>query len=230
MAVSVGQGQGRTAIGLYIAFQSVLDGGGVGFQRSAEGINEHIGLIIVIIVIQLVGVVRIFIPSCSIRQADSGQQASPICFVNAVQHLHMVRCSAIGGGFRELDDIRNSKVSKLHTLHRIAIGGFAVTQAAGIVGISGPDGVAQGVVDRLVIHASRDIRTVPYAVLGGVGEIILVNIQGASAGGVDGGISHRGGQGHGAQAQTQGQHQAEGNGLFPIFHKYILLCYRLILS
>ena len=180
--------------------------------------------------IQLVGVVRIFIPSCSIRQADSGQQASPICFVNAVQHLHMVRCSAIGGGFRELDDIRNSKVSKLHSLHRIAIGGVAVAQVAGIVGITGPNGVTQGVVDRLVIYTSRDIAGIPHAILGSVGEIIFVNVQRAGAGGVDGGISHRDGQSHGSQAQAQGQHQAEGNGLFPIFHEYILLCYRLILS
>ena len=33
VAVSVGQGQGRAAIGLYIVLQRVLDGGGVDFRE-----------------------------------------------------------------------------------------------------------------------------------------------------------------------------------------------------
>ena len=234
VAVSVGQGQGRAATHLHIVLQRILDRGGVGSQGGAEGVNEHIGLIIVMIVIQLVGVVRIFIPACSIRQADSGQQISPNCLVNAVQHLYMVGCSAIGGGLGELTNVGYPQVAEFYPTNGIAIGGVAITQIAGIVGIAGPDGVTQGVVDRLGIHASRDIRTVPHAILGGVGEIILVNIKRAGAGGVNGSILCPGSGDSDRETQqkrqTHGQHQAEGNGLFPIFHEYILLCYRLILS
>ena len=180
------------------------------------------------IVIQLVGVVRIFIPSGSIRQTDSGQQISPICFVNAIQHFHMVGCSAVGGGLGELANVGYPQVGEFYPTNGIAIGGFTVTQVAGIVGITGPNGVTQGVVDRLVIYTSRDIAGIPHAILGSVCKIVLVNVQRASAGGVDGGISHRGGQSSGAQAQTQDQHQTEGRELFQIFHhvQYILSVFK----
>ena len=142
----------------------------------------------------------------------------------------MIGGTTISCGFGELANAGYPQVGEFYPTNGIAIGGVAIAQVAGIVGITGPNGAAQGVIDRLVIYTSRDIAGIPHAILGSVGEIIFVNVQRAGAGGVDGGISHRDGQSHGSQAQAQGQHQAEGNGLFPIFHEYILLCYRLILS
>ena len=146
----------------------------------------------------------------------------------------MVGCSAIGGGLGELANVGYPQVGEFYPTNGIAIGGVAVAQVAGIVGIAGPDGAAQGVIDRLVIHTGGHIGAVPYAILGGVGKIVLVNVQRTSAGGVDGGILCPGSGDSDRETQqkrqTHGQHQAEGNGLFPIFHEYILLCYRLILS
>ena len=218
MAVSVGQRQGRAATHLDIVLQSVFDGGGVGSQGGAEIVNEHIRLIVVVAAVQLVGVVGIFIPASAIRQTNGCQQSRSICFVNAVQHFYMVGGTAVGCGFGELDNIRYPQVGKLHAFNGIAIGGFAIAQVAGIVGITGPDSVAQSVVDRLVIYTRRDIGVVPYAILCGIGEIVLVNVQRAGAGNIDGSLRYRSGQSNGAQTQAQSQHQAKGKELFQIFH------------
>ena len=175
-AIGIGQGHCGTVVGCNVGFQSILDGGGVGFQSSCQGVYQNIGLIEVLGLIQLVS---IGIALCAIVQAQSLQQISALGLVDGVQNLNMFGGQAVSSGFCELDNVSNSQISKLDTCDGIAVAFAAVAQVGFVIGVACTDSFAQGLVDMLVIDTSADIAGVPDTVLLGVGDIILINGQGA---------------------------------------------------
>lgn len=88
--------------------------------------------------------------------------------------------AAVIFGLGELDNIRDLEVAELHALDGVAVTGFAVAQCS--------TGAAQNIVDAgLVKYAGGHIGGIPNAVLFGVGEVVLVDGQGAGSGFINGG-------------------------------------------
>ena len=215
LAVGIGQGHGSAAVGSDVALQSVLDAGGVGLQGQSQGIDQDIRLVEILVLIQLVG---IGVTLVAALQAQGIQQVGPDGLVDAVQHLHMVVGDTVLLGLGELHDIGDLQVGELDTLDSVAVAGLAVAQVGLGVIIAGPDSLAQGLVDVLVIHAGGDIGGVPDTVLLGVGQIVLVQGHGALGGLVDGGVGHVGGEGGGDAGENHNDREAHGQKLLQVLH------------
>ena len=121
-------------------------------------------------------------------------------------------------GLGELNDLGDLQVGELDTLDSVAVAGLAVAQVGLGVIVTGPDSLAQGLVDVLVIHAGGDIGGVPDTVLLGVGQIVLVQGQGALGGLVDGGVGHVGGEGGGDAGENHNNREAHGQKLLQVLH------------
>ena len=88
-------------------------------------------------------------------------------------HVVHSAIAAVCGGFGELANVGHPQIGKFHAFDGVAVGGFSVAQVSGIVGVTGSNGAALGVVYRLVIYASRDIAGIPYPIFSGVGKSYL---------------------------------------------------------
>ena len=119
--------------------------------------------------------------------------------------------AAVIFGLGELDNIRNLDIAELHALDGVAIAGFTVAQ--------GGAAAAKHIVDTsLVKHAGGHIGGIPNAVLFGIGQIILVDGQGAGSGFVNGSILQLSGGSTNGETQHQGQNQQQGENLRQFFH------------
>ena len=129
-----------------------------------------------------------FVSICG-RYADGGQHR--VSAVEAIQHAH--RALTVHD-FIVYGDIGNAEVGKLHTLNGVLaqlVDNRVVTQAGGNVGVR-----------------------VPRAVLAGLGDVILVNVQGCFLAGVDGRL----GKCRGDEAQSHDSDQEHGPYAMDLFH------------
>ena len=196
LAVSIGQGH-DSAVRSDVGFQCILHGGGIGFQCGTQSRNKNIGLIIVIGIVQLVGTIRLLITLGAISQSQCVQEVCSRGLADAVEGLHMVRVRTVRRGFRNLNNIRDPKIGKLHILQGIAV---------------------EGIIHVLVIDAGRHVAGIPRAVLLGVGQIHLVDGQGAFGGGIGAGIFRLSGGNAGGEAKKQRQGENQGDHFGKLFH------------
>ena len=195
-AVSIGQGHG-SAVRSDIGFQSVLHSGGIGFQRGTQGRNKDIGLVVVFGIVQLVRSVSLLITLGAVSQPQGVQEVCSRSLADTVEGLHMVRVRAVRRRPRKLNNIRDPKIGKLHILQGIAV---------------------EGIIHVLVVDASRHVAGVPCAVLLGVGQIHLVDGQGAFGGGIGAGIFRLSGGNAGGEAKKQRQGENQGDYFGKLFH------------
>ena len=117
---------------------------------------------------------------------------------------------AVLGAFRELHDVSHLQVAVLYALDGVAVAALAVAQVGGGVAVL-PGGSTQRVIHGLVVHTGGHVAVVgPNPVLGGVGEVILVQGQGCGFRGVDGSLGNRCGKGGGDTTHDQAQCQQQG--------------------
>ena len=210
LAIGIRQGHGHAAICGKVAFQRVFHRGGVGTQGCVQGIDENVGLVEILAFIQRVG---IGVPAGSIFQTQGFQEVSARGFVNGVQHFHVVGRRVVQLGFGKLNDVCDPQVSKLNTGNGIAVAGIAVAQGSG-------GAVAdEGVIHIGVVDTGGHIAGIPDAVLLGVGQIHLVNGQGAFGGSVDGSVAYFSGGYPNRERQAQQKRQAQSDCLCNRFHR-----------
>ena len=191
-----------------VGFQSVLDHGGVGGEGSSQRINQHIGLIVILGGIQSI---RIGVAVLAICQIQCLQEIRALGLVDGIQNLYMAVGAAVHFGLGEGHNIRDLEESELHALDSIAVAGFTVAQSG--------TAAAQHIVDAgLVKHTGGHIGRIPNAVLFGVGQIVLVDGQGAGPGFVDGSVLQLGSGNGNREAQQQSQRQNEGQNFGKVFH------------
>ena len=208
LAVGIGQGHGSAAVCGDVGFQSIFYYGGIGFQSRRQSIDQHIGLIVILGFIQSI---RIGIAVLTVSQIQGFQKIRTLDLVNGIQNLYMAVGAAAIFGLGELDNIRNLDIAELHALDGVAAVGFTVAQSG--------FAAAQHIVDTgLIEHAGGHIGGIPNAVLFGIGQIILVDGQGAGSGSVNGGIFQLGGGNGNGKTQQQGQGQHQGENLRHFFH------------
>ena len=109
----------------------------------------------------------------------------------------MVKVRAVRRRPRKLNNIRDPKIGKLHILQGIAV---------------------EGIIHVLVIDAGRHVAGIPRAVLLGVGQIYLVNGQGAFGGGIGAGTFRLSGGNAGGEAKKQRQGENQGDHFGKLFH------------
>ena len=109
----------------------------------------------------------------------------------------MVRVRTVRRGFRNLNNIRDPKIGKLHILQGIAV---------------------EGIIHVLVIDAGRHVAGIPRAVLLGAGQIHLVDGQGAFGGGIGAGTFRLSGGNAGGEAEKQRQGEDQGDHFGKLFH------------
>ena len=154
----------------------------------------------------------------TIRKTQGIQQVSADGLVDAVENLHMVVGDTVALRLGELDDVSDLQVGELNALDSVAVAGLAVAQVGLVVVVAGPDTLAQGLVDGLIVNAGGDIGGIPDAVLLGIGQVVLVQGQGALGGLVDGGIGHVGGEGGGDAGENHNNREAHGQKLLQVLH------------
>ena len=215
LTVGIGGSQLHAAVVGHVLLQGILDGGGIGFQAGSQGVDENIGLIEILGFIQLVG---IGIPLCTVFQSQCLQEVGSHGLVDPVQDFHVVVGAAVGGGLGELNDVGHLQDAELDTLDGVTVALFAVAQVAGVVVVAVTVGTDEGVVHLLVVHAGGHIAGVPDAVLLGIGQIHLVDGQGALTVKVDGRIRDLGSGNADGERQT-GQHcQTQSDCFDKLFH------------
>ena len=195
-AVSIGQGHGSAALS-DVGFQSVLHCGSIGFQRGTQGRNKDIGLVVVFGIVQLVRTIRLFITVGAVSQSQCVQEVCSRGLADAVEGLHMVRVRTVRRRPRKLNNIRDPEIGKFHILQGIAV---------------------EGIIHVLVVDSSRHVAGVPCAVLLGVGQIHLVDGQGAFGGGIHAGIFRLSGGNAGGEAKKQRQGENQGDHFGKLFH------------
>ena len=199
MAVGVRLRHGDAVVVAGVAFQRVLYRGGVGVQRGLEAVDQHVGAVVVHgeavhnFIRRRVAVIG--------ADADSGEKGV-ILFGggDAIQHLDMLRAVlALGKGA----DRGHADVGELH-----ALDGVAVSVAVGVQRGDAGRIAQHGLHAAFILDAGADVRAVPNAVFFGVGEVILVYVQRAGAGGVDSRLVHgRGKSRNGKAAHYQDSKQ-----------------------
>ena len=187
LAILIGQGHLHAVVGGDVLLQSILDGGGIGFQTGGQSVDQDIGLVEILGGIQLVSV---GVTLGTVLQTQCLQEVSAHGLVDAVQDFHMVVGAVVSGGLGELDDVSDAQVGELDPLDGIAVAGLAIAQIGGVVIVTVTDCAAQRVIHVLVVYAGGNIGGVPDTVLFTVGNIVLEDGQGCLGIGVDGGIGH----------------------------------------
>ena len=155
------------------------------------------GLVIVIGSAQLVGAVRFLIPIGAVCQTQGREQVSARGFADAVQGFHMVKIRAVRCGLRELDHIRNPEIGEFHVFQCVAV---------------------EGIIHGLVVDTGGNIAGVPDTVLFGIGQVYLVDGQGAFGGGIDGGVLRFCGRDTNGEAQEQREGEDQGDCFGKLFH------------
>ena len=90
LAEGIGRSHCGAAVSSHVLFQSILDGGGVGFQTCSQGIDQNIGLVEVLAGIQLVS---IGVTLSAVLQTQSLQK---ICTLDLVDAISSGMDSSIG--------------------------------------------------------------------------------------------------------------------------------------
>ena len=221
MTVLVRQGHIHASVVHHITLHGIFDHGGIGFQTSGQGVDQHVRLIEILACIQMVSV---GVALGAVFQTQGTEEVGTLHLIHGIEHLHMAVSTAIRGGFGELDDIGHLQVSKLNAGNGITVALAAVAQIGLVIGIAVTDSTAQGVDHILIVDTGGHIRAIPDTVLFRVRDIVFVDIHAAQAvrinGCVLGGIFtlHSGGADGICQQQHQGKTQ--GNCLFQIFHNF----------
>ena len=135
----------------------------------------------------------------------------------------MVVGDAVLLGLGELNDLSDLQVGELDALHSVAVGNIVVTQVGAVVVVTCADGIAQGLVDVLIVNAGGNIGGIPHTVLLGIREIVLEQGQTALGIGIDGGIGHISGIDSGNAGKHHDDCEAHGHNLLQVFHSG---CYR----
>ena len=215
LAVGVSQRHSHAAVCSHVCFQSILDGGGVGFQTCSQSIDQNVRLVEVLVCIQMVSV---GVALVTVFQAQSLQEVSTLNLVDTIQSFNMVVGTGVSFGLGELDDISDLQVAELNALDGIAVADFTIAQV-------GLGGTTQNVVDTsFIIDTGGDIGAVPHAVLLSVGQVILVNGQTAFGFFVDENAFTRvisvisGCRSGYRERQAQSQCQQQRHDLLKIFH------------
>ena len=212
LAVGIGQRHGSAAVCGDVGFQSVLNHSGIGFQSRSQSVDQHIGLIEILGFIQSIGV---GVALCAICQVQCFQEVRALGLVDGIQNLHMAVGAAVIFGLGELENIRNLNIAELHALDGVAVAGFAVAQRS--------TRAAQHIVHAgLVEHAGGHIGGIPNAVLFGIGQVILVDGQGAGSGFVNGSILQLGGGYRKRDGKSHHDSKAHCEKSFDRFHSNIL--------
>lgn len=102
----------------------------------------------------------------------------------------MVKVRTVCRGFRELNNIRDPEIGEFHVFQSIAV---------------------KGIVHGLIVDTSADVGAVPDTVFFGVGQIHLVDGQGAFGGGIDSGVLRLGGGDTNGDAQEQCEGEQQGD-------------------
>ena len=206
LAVFVGQIHGNSTIaGCDIAFQSVLDGGGIFSNCIGQSLVQHIGSVVIVVGVQLISGICVLIAICTVLQTDGFQQISRSSLVKAIQNLsHVVFGMIVIGGLGEGHNVSNPQQGKFHTLQSVAIGRLTVAQGAAVAAAQ------DGFYIAFLPAGGGERFIVPDAILHGVGPVILEDGQRAVVFMVDGsirnlcsGYGQNGREAH-DQCQTQG--------------------------
>ena len=213
LAVFIGQIHGNSAVaGCDIAFQSVLDGGVIFSNGICQSLVQHIGGVVIVVGVQLVGGICVLIAVCTVFQADGLQKISRSSLVKSIQNLgHVVFGMIVIGGLCKGHNVGNPQQGKFHTLQSVAIGGLTVAQGAaaaqdGFHIAFLPAGGGEGFI-------------VPDTILHGVGPVILEDGQRAVVFMVDGGIRNFGGRDREDGREAHDQCQTQGDSLHKlVFH------------
>ena len=216
LTVGIGGSHLYAAVSSHVLFQSVLDGGGVGFQTGSQGIDQNIGLVEILGGVELVSV---GITLCAVFQTQCLQKVSALHLVDAIQNFNMVVGAAISGGLGELDNVGDLHIAELHALDSIAVACFAIAQIGLVIGVTGTVAAQDINHTGLIHHAGGNIGAVPHAVLLGIGQIVLVDGQRTLAGLIDGSVCHLSCKYSGNAAQAQHQCQTQRDDLLKVFHK-----------
>ena len=218
LAIGVGQGHCGAAVGSDVALQGVLDIGGVGLQSQFQSVDQDIGLVEVLGVVQLVSV---GVTLSALGQAQSVQQVGADVLVDTVQDFHMVVGDAVLLGLGELNDLSDLQVGELDALHSVAVGNVVVTQVRAVVVVTCADSIAQGLVDVLIVNAGGNVGGIPHTVLLGVREIVLEQGQAALGIGIDGSVGHISGIDSGDAGKHHDDCETHGHNLLQVFHSGI---------
>lgn len=214
VTLAIGQGHCSTAVALDIGLQSVLDTGGIVQQSGLHSVDQGIRH-----EVQNGTVVRIGVCIAIISvQANGSQQSGSLGCVKAVQNLgdvHVFFDFGVGG------DLCDFQVGVLNTLNGVAIGSSVAGQVTDVISIALTDGASQDVVDVAIVLAGGNVAVcAPHAVLCGIGEVILVDVELTQCLGIDGGFFHGGSAGrHNCEAaQDADDHQHCENAIELGFH------------
>ena len=145
----------------------------------------------------MVRTIRLFITVGAVSQSQCVQEVCSRGLADAVEGLHMVRVRTVRRRPRKLNNIRDPEIGKFHILQGIAV---------------------EGIIHVLVVDSSRHVAGVPCAVLLGVGQIHLVDGQGAFGGGIHAGIFRLSGGNAGGEAKKQRQGENQGDHFGKLFH------------
>ena len=227
LAVGIGGSHLDTAVCGHVLFQSVLDGGGVGFQTGSQGIDQHIRLIEILGGIQLVS---IGIALGTVFHAQCPEEVCALHLVDGIQHFNMVIGTVVSSGLRELNDISDLHIAELDALNGVAVACFAVAQVGFVVGIT-VTVAAQNINNTGLVHnTGGNIGAVPYAVLFGIGQIVLVNGQRTLPGFINGSVLYFSCKCSGNAGQHHHQCQTNRHQLLKLFHINIVLSVNKVVS
>ena len=110
-------------------------------------------------------------------------------------------------------DVRHLEVGELNAFEGVAVSLFTVAQVTHPVGVA-QDGFHAGG----VLYTGGNIGTVPYAVFLSVGEVVFVDVNGAGAVHVDGGVLHGGCGGSYREAEQSRKAEQQTDRFFDGFH------------
>ena len=213
LAVFVGQIHGNSAIaGCDIAFQSVLDGGGIFSNCISQGLVQNIGSVVIVVGVQLIGGICVLIAVCTVFQTDGLQQIRRSSLVKTIQNLsHVVLGMVVIGGLGEGHNVSNPQQGKFHTLQCVTIGSLTVAQGAAVAAAQ------NGFYIAFLPARGGEGFIVPDAIFHGVGPVVFEDGQRAVVFMVDGSIRNFGsGNGeNGREAHDQCQTQGDS------FHKLV---------
>ena len=200
-------------LGDHVAFKGILHAGCIGGKSRVQSVDQGIGDEEMIAGLRKGGGNGI---SIIVGQPDGGEQIAGLVVGKLVEdHILMgaVRFGlAVGANVSDLD------VAELDALHRVPV---ALLTVAEIVN----GAVVQHCFQRSIADAGGNV-AVDHggsSVVGiGTGEIILVDVDGAGAGKVDGRLRHGGGAGGDRQREQDGQrHQDCAEALDRLFHTVV---------
>ena len=197
MTVRVGFWHCGSVLCVHVSFQSILDAGRIGCQSSREGIDQGIALKEVISGFGELGGDSIGVV---VAQTNRGKQVCRLAVVELVEHHILV--DAVGLGFGIGHDLGHAEILELNALDGVAIALLAIAQVVdgAIVHHGFKSAVAHAGGNIAVDHSGGSIVSV------GHGQIILVQVDGATLIRVDGGI------GDGSRACDGGEGENDGNG------------------